>query len=50
MGTSTKVLVIGAGGQIGIELCEALNKLYGSENVIASDIKPIDALSNNPFE
>ena len=50
MGTSTKVLVIGAGGQIGIELCEALNKLYGSENVIASDIKPINALSNNPFE
>ena len=50
MGTSTKVLVIGAGGQIGIELCEALNKLYGSENVIASDIKHIDALSNNPFE
>jgi len=50
MGTSTKVLVIGAGGQIGIELCEALNKLYGSENVIASDIKTIDALSNNPFE
>jgi len=50
MGTSKKVLVIGAGGQIGIELCEALNKLYGSENVIASDIKPIDALSNNPFE
>ena len=50
MGASTKVLVIGAGGQIGIELCEALNKLYGSENVIASDIKPINALSNNPFE
>lgn len=48
--TKVKVLVIGAGGQIGIELCEALNKIYGAENVIASDIKPIDVLSNNPFE
>ncbi|GIV26644.1 MAG: L-threonine 3-dehydrogenase [Bacteroidia bacterium] len=50
MDTDTKILVIGAGGQIGIELCEALNKIYGNENVIASDIKEIPALSENTFE
>ncbi len=45
-----KILIIGAGGQIGIELTEALNKLYDSSNVIAADLKPIAALPNNPFE
>lgn len=50
MDTDTKILIIGAGGQIGIELCEALNKIYGSNNVIASDIRPINALPNNTFE
>jgi nucleoside-diphosphate-sugar epimerase len=35
-----KVLVIGAGGQIGKELVEELCRIYGNENVIASDIKP----------
>jgi nucleoside-diphosphate-sugar epimerase len=50
MEADTKVLVIGAGGQIGIELCEALNKIYGTENVIASDIRNIDALNENVFE
>lgn len=45
-----RILIIGAGGQIGIELTENLSKLYGSENVIAADVKPIPALSNNPFE
>lgn len=42
--------MIGAGGQIGIELCETLNKIYGSENIVAADIKPIDTLKENPFE
>jgi nucleoside-diphosphate-sugar epimerase len=46
MSYQPKILVIGAGGQIGIELCEALNIKYGHKNVIASDIKPIDALPN----
>jgi nucleoside-diphosphate-sugar epimerase len=35
-----KVLVIGAGGQIGKELVEELCRIHGQENVIASDIKP----------
>lgn len=45
-----KILIIGAGGQIGIELTEELNKLYGSSNVVAADLKPIEALKNNAFE
>lgn len=50
MDTDTRILVIGAGGQIGIELCEELNKIYGTFNVIISDIRPINALPNNVFE
>ncbi len=34
-----KILVIGAGGQIGKELVEELCKIYGSDNIVASDIK-----------
>ena len=34
-----KILIIGAGGQIGVELTLALRKLYGENNVIASDIR-----------
>lgn len=45
-----KILIIGASGQIGIELAQELSLLYGSSNVIASDLKPISALTNNPFE
>lgn len=45
-----KILIIGAGGQIGIELTQELSLLYGSSNVIAADLKPIAALDNNPFE
>lgn len=33
------ILVIGAKGQIGSELVEELRKIYGSSNVIATDIK-----------
>ena len=34
-----KILVIGACGQIGVELTLALRKIYGNENVIASDLR-----------
>jgi nucleoside-diphosphate-sugar epimerase len=34
-----KILVMGSAGQIGSELVPALRKIYGEENVIASDIK-----------
>jgi nucleoside-diphosphate-sugar epimerase len=34
-----KILIIGAGGQIGVELTLALRSVYGTGNVIASDIK-----------
>ncbi|MEW6772808.1 MAG: NAD-dependent epimerase/dehydratase family protein [Bacteroidota bacterium] len=50
MDTDTKILVIGAGGQIGIELCELLNKTYGVQNVIVSDIKAIPSLPDNIYE
>lgn len=45
-----KILIVGAGGQIGIELTQELSLLYGSSNVVASDLKPIPGLENNPFE
>ncbi|MEO1262197.1 MAG: NAD-dependent epimerase/dehydratase family protein [Bacteroidota bacterium] len=37
--SKTKILVIGANGQIGTVLTEALQARYGIENVIASDIR-----------
>lgn len=40
MGTDTeKILVIGAGGQIGGELTLALRKRFGAEQVLASDLR-----------
>ena len=45
------VLVIGAKGQIGSELVEALRKIYGNSQVIATDIKPAseEMLQQGPF-
>lgn len=40
---STKVLIIGACGQIGTELTAALQTTYGAANVIASDIRKSDS-------
>ncbi len=46
------ILIIGASGQIGIELTERLREQYGVEAVIASDIKevPDEALQDGPYE
>ena len=47
-----KILIIGACGQIGTELCIELRQIYGKNNVIASDIRSgSDALmESGPFE
>lgn len=34
-----KIMIIGASGQIGVELTLALRKIYGNSNVIASDLR-----------
>lgn len=49
---STKILIIGACGQIGTELTHSLRKIYGTDNVIASDIRKlnIDVVNAGPFE
>lgn len=47
----TKILVIGACGQLGLELTLLLRKKYGNDNIIASDIRqPQEELMNGPFE
>ncbi len=47
----SKVLVIGAFGQLGSELTLALRNIHGTDNVIAADIrKPQGPLSDGPFE
>jgi nucleoside-diphosphate-sugar epimerase len=46
-----KILVIGAGGQLGSELTQGLWRLFGKENVIATDIKgPEGILGDGDFE
>jgi nucleoside-diphosphate-sugar epimerase len=47
-----KILIIGACGQIGTELTQKLRKLYGTNNVIASDIRKLntDVVNSGPFE
>lgn len=49
---TTKILIIGACGQIGTELTQKLRGIYGVENVIASDIRKlnIDVVNSGPFE
>lgn len=48
----TKILIIGACGQIGTELTHKLREIYGTENVIASDIRKLDTnvVTSGPFE
>lgn len=46
-----RILVIGAGGQIGTELVLTLRNTYGNEQVIAADVKENcpDQLNNGPY-
>lgn len=46
------ILILGACGQIGIELTQKLRSLYGNEQVIASDIREgrAEMMSSGPFE
>ncbi|WP_374539861.1 L-threonine 3-dehydrogenase [Flavobacterium sp.] len=48
----TKILIIGACGQIGTELTAKLRSTYGVENVVASDIRKLenDVVKNGIFE
>lgn len=46
-----KILVIGAGGQLGTELIQGFWKVYGKERIIATDIKePQGILAQGAFE
>src|SRR6186713_243583 len=46
-----RILVIGAGGQLGAELTQGLWRLHGKENVIATDVKePAGILAEGNFE
>ena len=47
-----KILIIGACGQIGTELTHKLRELYGTNNVIASDIRKLnnDVVNSGSFE
>jgi nucleoside-diphosphate-sugar epimerase len=47
-----KILVIGSSGQIGTELVVKLREIYGTSNVIASDLKPSGdpAADEGPYE
>ncbi len=48
----SKILIIGACGQIGSELTSKLRQLHGIDNVIASDIntRNLDLVNSGPFE
>ena len=46
-----KILIIGAGGQIGSELTIYLRSIYGGANVVATDVRECKALADGgPFE
>jgi len=49
---SSKILIIGAGGQIGTELTYKLRAIHGIDNVMASDIntRNLDLVNSGPFE
>lgn len=47
-----RILIIGSSGQIGTELVIELRKIFGNENVIASDIRQScdEVMNSGPFE
>ena len=46
-----KILIVGAGGQIGSELVPYLRGIYGAENVVATDVRECKGLGDDgPFE
>ncbi len=47
----TRILIVGALGQIGTELTQYLRNIYGRDNVIASDIRPVshEISQNGPY-
>lgn len=49
---TTKILIVGACGQIGTELTQKLRSIYGNDNVIASDIRKLnnEIFNNGIFE
>ena len=49
---NSKILIIGASGQIGTELVLKLREIYGNENVVASDIRKgnYEVMESGPFE
>ena len=42
-----KILVIGSSGQIGTDLCLGLERIYGAENIICSDLNPPKEKNHN---
>jgi len=48
----SKVLILGSSGQIGTELVLKLREIYGSENVVATDIRKgnYEVMESGPFE
>ena len=47
--TRDKVLVIGSSGQLGTELVQSLREIYGTENVLATDIRKPENVAE-PFQ
>lgn len=47
-----KLLIVGAGGQIGSELTKLLREKYGNENVVCSDLRPLkgEIYESGPIE
>ena len=47
-----RILIIGSSGQIGTALVIKLRKMYGNDNVVASDIRPSsdEVMNSGPFE